>query len=61
MKFILQFISGISRLLQKVLEYFSGTSVSTFLALPAANVLPVTHALSLNDSKSILLSLETSL
>ena len=52
MRFISQLIKGISRVLQKLLKYFSDNAISTFFLLPAAGVLPVVLALNLNDSES---------
>ena len=55
MRFISQLIKGISRVLQKLLKYFSDNAISTFFLLPAAGILPVVLALNLNDSESVVL------
>ena len=47
---ISQLISGISKVLQKLLKYFNGTAISTFFVLPSEGVLPVIFILHLNDS-----------
>ena len=54
MRLFSQLISGISRVLQKLLEYFNGTAISTPFVLPVAGVLPVTVTLDLNDSEFII-------
>ena len=51
-----QLIKGTSRVLQKLLKYFSGTIISTFFSLPAAGVFPVIFILDLNHSESSRLS-----
>ena len=56
-RFISQITIGISRILQKLLKSFNDTAISTFFVLPAAEVLPVTFVLNLNDSESVILSL----
>ena len=53
MRSISQLISGISRVLQKLLKYFDGTAISTSLVLPAAGVLPAILTLDLNDSEFV--------
>ena len=53
MRLISQLINGISRILQKLLQYFNGTAISTSFALPSAGVFPVIFILDLNDSESI--------
>ena len=53
MRSISQLISGISRVLQKLLKYFDGTTISTSLVLPAAGVLPAILTLDLNDSEFV--------
>ena len=60
-RFISQLISSISRVLRKLLKYFKGTAISTYLTLPSGDVLPVIPALNLNDSESFMLSFRTSL
>ena len=57
----MQLISGISKVLQKLLKYFNGTFISRSLVLPAAGALSVILALKLNDSESVMLSFESSL
>ena len=52
-----QLISGISRVLQKLLEYFNGTIISTSFELPLLGVFPVIFTLNLNDLESAMLSL----
>ena len=49
-----QLISGISRVLQKLLKYFNGTIISTSFVLPAARVFPVVFILDLNDSDCVM-------
>ena len=56
-----QLINGISRVLQKLLEYFNATIISTSFVLPPAGVFPVIYILDLNDSKSAKLSFGSSL
>ena len=53
MRSISQLISGISRVLQKLLKYFDGTAISTSLVLPAAGVLPAILTLDLNGSEFV--------
>ena len=53
MRLISKLISGISRVLQKLLKYFNGTAMLTFFALPSAGVFPVIFILDLNDSESV--------
>ena len=60
-RIISQLINGISRVLQKLLKYFKGTTISTFFVLPSSGVFPVTLILDLNDSDSIILSFGASL
>ena len=45
-----QLIKSISRVLQKLLKYFSGTIFSTFSVSPSSLVLPVIFVLNLNES-----------
>ena len=50
----IQLISGISNDLQKLLKYFSGTTIFTFsffLFAPSALVLPINFDLYLNDEE----------
>ena len=61
MRLTSQLITGISRILQKLLKYFRGTIISTSLTLPAARVFPVVFVLDLNDSESAKLSFGSSL
>ena len=55
MKFILQLISSLSRILQKIRKYFNGTTISTSLVLPAAGSHPAILALNLNDLEAAIL------
>ena len=48
-----QLIKGISRVLQKILKYFSGTIISTFSVSPSSLVLPIIFDLKLNESISL--------
>ena len=50
-----QLISGISRVLQKLLKYFNGTIISTSFVLPVAGAFPVIFILNLNDSDCVML------
>ena len=50
-----KFINGISRVLQKLLQYFSGKTIFTF-AIPALLLLSVILDLNLNDLESVMLS-----
>ena len=52
MRLISQLISGISRVLQKLVKYFNGTAISTFFVLPSAGVFPVIFILDLKNSES---------
>ena len=52
MKLTSQLINGISRVLQKLLKYFSGTIILKSFVLPLAEVFPVISVLDLNDSES---------
>ena len=56
-----QLISGISRVLQKLLKYFNGAIILTSFVLPAAGVFPVIFILDLIDSDCVMLSLGSSL
>ena len=56
-----QLIKGISRVLQKLLKYFNGTTISTSFSLPATGVLRVIFILDLNYSESVKLSFGLSL
>ena len=47
-----ELISGVSRVLQKLLKYFNGDLISTYFVLPAVGLFPVIFALHLNDSES---------
>ena len=55
-----QLIKGISRVLQKLLKYFSRVVISTSLVLPSVGALPVIFTLKLNDSEFVIGLLETS-
>ena len=48
-----QLIKGISRVLQKLLKYFSGTIISTFSMSPSSLVLPIIFDLKLSESVSL--------
>ena len=61
MRLTSQLISGISRVLQKLIKYFNGTIISTFFVFLSAGVFPVTFFLDLNDSESVKLSFGSSL
>ena len=52
---ISQFISGISRVLHKLLKYFHGRAICTF-TVPGLPVLFVSFDLNLNDSEFVILS-----
>ena len=54
-------INGISKALQKLLKDFNGTTISTFVVLPAADVLPVIFILYLDESDCVMLPLGSSL
>ena len=56
-----QLIKGISRVLQKLLKYFSGTIISTSFILALLRVFPVIFISDLNDSESSRLSSGSSL
>ena len=60
-RLISRLMKGISKVLQKLLSYFSGTAISTFFVLPATEMLAVIIALNVNDSESAIGSLATSL
>ena len=47
---------GISIVLQKLLMYFNGIVISTFVALPSREVLPVIFTLNLNYSESVIVA-----
>ena len=47
-----ELIKGISRVLQKLLKYFSGTIISTSFSLLSSGVFPVILILDLNDLES---------
>ena len=49
---ISQLISSISRVMQKLSQYFSDTTISTSFMLPTAGVFPVNLTLTLKDFKS---------
>ena len=54
-RLISQLIRNISRVLQKLLQYFDGTSIS-YLNLPPVVLLTVIFAINLKDSESVILS-----
>ena len=53
MRLISQFISGISRVLQKLPKCFDGTAISAFFVLPSAGIFPINFFVDLNDSESV--------
>ena len=61
MRLIAQFFNGISRVLQKLLKYFNGTTISMFVLLSASGVFPVILILYVNDSEFTILSFGSSL
>ena len=46
-----QLIKGISKVRQKLLNYFNGTIISTSFSLSSLGVFPVIFTLNLNDSE----------
>ena len=50
-RLIWELINGISRVLQKILQFFNGTDFLTSFTLPAIWVFPVFIILDMNDSK----------
>ena len=52
MKLISQLLKSISRVLQKLLKCFNGTSVSISFVLPTARAVAVILNFNLNDSES---------
>ena len=61
MRLIAQFVNGISRVLQKLLKYFNGTTISMFVLLSASGVFSVILILYVNDSEFTILSFGSSL
>ena len=61
MRLTSQLIKGISKVLQKLLKYFSGTAILTSFVFPTGEVLLVILILYLNDSDSARLSFGSSL
>ena len=55
-----QFINCVSRVLQKLLKYFNGTTIFTF-AVPGLLVLSVIFYLNLSDLESVMFSFGSSL
>ena len=55
-----QLIKDISSVLQKLLKYFNGRGIFTFI-IPALSVLSKKFDLDLNDSESVTLSFDSSL
>ena len=49
-RLISQLIKIISRVLQKLLQYFNGTTILTSFVLPAAGVFPEIFTLDLNEA-----------
>ena len=56
-----QLISGISRVLQKLLKYFNGTAISTPSLLPSSGVFCVIFTFDFNDSESTKVAFGSSL
>ena len=56
-----QLINGISNVLQELLKYFSGTTISTSFVFPLFGVFPVIFTLDLNDLEFARLSFGSSL
>ena len=56
MRLTSQLIKGISRVLQKLPKYFTGTIISTSFSSSLLGVFPVIFVLDLNDSESAKLS-----
>ena len=56
-----QLINETSKVIQKLLNYFHGTIISTSFSLSAADVFPVIFNLDLTDSESAKLSFGSSL
>ena len=56
-----QLINSISIVLQKLLKYFNGTTISTFYILPPAESFYVIFILDFNDSEYVKLSFGSSL
>ena len=56
-----QFLNGISSVLQKLLNYFNGTIISTSFVLLSSGVFPVIFTLDLNVSEFVKISLGSSL
>ena len=56
-----QLLNGISSVLQKLLNYFNGTIISTSFVLPSSGTFPVIFTLDLNDSEFVKISLGSSL
>ena len=52
---------GFSRVLQKLLKYFNGTAISTFIPLPSWGVLPVILTLNSNNLESVMEAFGSSL
>ena len=61
MRLISELITGISRIFQKLLNYFNGTAISTSFALPAAGAFPAILILNLNYSDCVMLFFGSSL
>ena len=61
MRLISQWIKGISRVFQKLLKYFNGTAILTTFALPFLGLFSVTFTWDMHESKSIKVSLGSSL
>ena len=57
MRLISQLINSISIVLQKLLKYCNGTTISTFFVLPSAGAFPVILIFDMNYSDCVILSL----
>ena len=55
-RLILQVVSEILKVLQKLLKHFNSTTILMFLALPSAGVFLVIFALNLKDTEFVMLS-----
>ena len=61
MRLISQLINDIAMVLQKLLEYFNDTAISTSFVLPAEGVFPVILILDLSDSDCVISTFVSSL
>ena len=46
-------MSGITKLLRKLIKYLNGTTILTYFVLPSLEVLPIIFTLNSNDSESL--------